>query len=93
MGGVNRNDQLRGYYHVRLKCHKYYKYIFWCLFDVTITNMFLLCRDYTNFPYNTTKEFRVDLAKELIGNYDSRERLGRTSVQKILPTSHCSTWS
>jgi len=29
MGGVDRNDQLRGYYHVRLKCRKYYKYIFW----------------------------------------------------------------
>jgi hypothetical protein len=32
MGGVDYNDQLRGYYHVRLKCRKYYKYIFWFLF-------------------------------------------------------------
>ena len=80
MGGVDRNDQLRGYYHVRLKCRKYYKYIFWCLFDVAITNMYLLCRDYTNLPYNTTKEFRVDLAKDLIGNYNSRKRLGRPST-------------
>ena len=31
MGGVDQNDQLRGYYHVRLKCRKYYKYIFWFL--------------------------------------------------------------
>ena len=23
MGGVDSNDQLRGYYHVRLKCRKY----------------------------------------------------------------------
>ena len=29
MGGVDRNDQLHGYYHVRLKSKKYYKYIFW----------------------------------------------------------------
>ena len=28
MGGVDRNDQLRGCHHVRLKCRKYYKYIF-----------------------------------------------------------------
>ena len=28
MGGVDNNDQLRGYYHVRLKCRKFYKYIF-----------------------------------------------------------------
>ena len=25
MGGVNHNDQLRGYYNVHLKCRKYYK--------------------------------------------------------------------
>ena len=39
MGGVDRNDQLRGYYQVRLKGRKYYKYIFWFLFDLAITNM------------------------------------------------------
>ena len=27
VSGVNRNDQLRLYYHVKLKCRKYYKYI------------------------------------------------------------------
>ena len=26
MGGLDNNDQLRGYYHVRLKCRKFYKY-------------------------------------------------------------------
>lgn len=26
MGSVDRNDQLHGYYHVRLKCRKHYKY-------------------------------------------------------------------
>ena len=57
MSGVNRNDQLRGYYQIRLKCWKHYKYIFWCLFDGVITNMFLLCCDYSSLPYNTTKEF------------------------------------
>ena len=66
MGGVDRNDQLQGYYQVRIKCQKYYKYIFWCLFDVAITNMFLLCRDYSNLPYNSTKEFQIDLTKDLI---------------------------
>ena len=27
VSGINCNDQLRLYYHVRLKCRKYYKYI------------------------------------------------------------------
>ena len=41
MGGVDQNDQLRGYYHVRLKCRKYYKYIFWFLFDVAVINSYI----------------------------------------------------
>ena len=28
MGGVDRGDQFRKYYHVRMKTHKCYKYIF-----------------------------------------------------------------
>ena len=39
----------------------------------------------------TTKEFQVDLVKDLIGNYNSRERLGHpsttSSVKNFLPTS------
>ena len=31
MAGVDRGDQLRKYYSVRLKCRKYYKYIFWLM--------------------------------------------------------------
>ena len=27
MGAVDTNDQLRGYYHVRLKCRKYYRLV------------------------------------------------------------------
>ena len=37
MGGVDRNDQIRGYYSVRMKGRKFYRYIFWFLFDVSIT--------------------------------------------------------
>ena len=36
--GVDHNGQLRGYYHVRLKCRKYYKYVFWFLFDAAVIN-------------------------------------------------------
>ena len=37
-GGVDLNDQLRGYYHLRLKGRKFYKYIVFFLIDLTITN-------------------------------------------------------
>ena len=42
MGGVDKRDQLRQYYRVRTRCRKYYKYIFWFLFDVAITNSYIL---------------------------------------------------
>ena len=42
MNGVDRGDQMRNYYRVRLKSMKYYKYVFWFLFDVSITNAFIL---------------------------------------------------
>ena len=36
--------QSRGYYHCRIKSRKFYKYIYYFLFDVTITNTFILYR-------------------------------------------------
>lgn len=79
MGGVDHNDQLRQYYHVRLKCRKYYKYIFWFLFDVAVTNTYILSKMNPGTKHNL-KDFRVSLAKELIGNYISRKRPGRHSI-------------
>lgn len=80
MGGVDLNDQLRGYYHIRLKGRKYYKYIFWFLVDVTITNAYILCKHHTDMNIKSTKIFRADLAKALIGSYCSRKRVGRRSI-------------
>ena len=80
MGGVNINDQLRSYYHLRLKGRKYYKYIFWFLVNVTITNTYILCKHHTQLNITSTKDFRVELAKSLIGSYYSRKRPGRPSV-------------
>ena len=77
MGGVDNNDQLCGYYHVRLNCPKYHKYIFWFMFDLVVTNCFILCRDFTDLPYKSVMEFQVVLAKELIGSYSSRKQPGR----------------
>jgi hypothetical protein len=96
MGGVDRNDQLRGYYSVRTKSRKSYKYkyIFWFLFDVAIVNSFIL---YGMSPATgrkkTMKEFRVELAHQLIGSYNSRRYGGRphansTSRPKRMKVPH-----
>ena len=83
MGGVDFGDQLRKYYSVRLKYRKNYKYIFWFLFDVCITNSFIIskfCNSTSSQPQkddNTLKIFRIHLAESLIGSYTSRQRIGR----------------
>ena len=82
MGGVDRNDQLRGYYSVRMKCRKVYKYLFWFLLDVSITNSYILYKCSSSEEHKTSdlKTFRVDLAKSLIADYCSRKRLGHPLV-------------
>ena len=59
-------DQLKGYYHVCLKCTKNYKYIFWFLVDVSITNAFILYSyDVQTGTPMTLKQFRMKLAEQL----------------------------
>ena len=69
MGGVDRNDQIRWYYRVRSKCRKHYKYVFWFLFDLAITNAYILYKSHPDHRRMTMLDFRVTLAKELIGTY------------------------
>ena len=71
MGGVDRGDQCRGYYSCRMKSRKFYKYIFFFLLDVCITNAYTLQRNYSPTPYKVIKDFRLQLAKELLGDYCS----------------------
>ena len=54
MGGVDRGDQIRGYYSCRTKCRKFYKYIFYFLFDVAVTNAYILQKGYCgSVPFST----------------------------------------
>ena len=92
MAGVDRGDQLRKYYSVRLKCKKNYKYIFWFVFDVAIINAFLLNKFCATTPTtleeSRLKHFRVKLAEQLIGNYNSPKRAGRPSLGEAQPPNH-----
>ena len=90
MGGVDRGDQLRGYYACRTKSRKFYRYIFYFLFDVAITNAHILQKNFCpDNVYNNVKEFRLQLARELMGDYSSRCRAGRRPSQiTTLPLRH-----
>ena len=82
MGGVDHGDQLRGNYSCRTKSWKFYKYIFYFLFDVAITNAYILYKNFHPHPsksLRTIKDFRLQLAQELIGTYCSRRMPGRSS--------------
>ena len=57
MGGVDRGDQLRGYYCCRTKSRKFYKYIFYFLLDVAITNAFILMKKHTKAPRWPSRTF------------------------------------
>ena len=78
MGGVDRCDQLRGYYRLRMKSKKFYKYVFWFLFDCCIVNAFTLVKHYCPITASTRqaviKDFRQQLALGLIGQYNTRKR-------------------
>ena len=79
MGGVDRGDQLRGYYATKMKSRKFYKYIFNFLVGVALTNSFVLFRERHPDSKMKLKKFLTVLATELIGNYCSRRKAGRVS--------------
>ena len=88
MGGVDKGDQMRQYYRVRMRCTKYYKYIFWFLFDVAITNSHILSLfTPTSLPvtHQRLKAFRLKLADQLVGNYNTRKRLGHPPPAPVHP--------
>ena len=91
MGGVDRNDQLRQYYSIRLKGRKCYNYIWWFIVDLAITNSYILHKYDTSITVTSLKDFRINLAKELIGTYNSRKRRGRHSerpANQVFNSSH-----
>lgn len=90
MGGVDRGDQLRGYYSCRTKSRKFYKYVFYFLYDVAVTNAYILQKNFCpESTYRRMKEFRLQLARELIGDYSSRRRAGRRpTLITTLPLRH-----
>ena len=77
MGGVDRGDQLRGYYNYKMKSRKLYKYIVFFLLNVTVTNAYILRKHYNTLAtFKNINEFHVQLAKVLIGIYCSNLRCG-----------------
>ena len=78
MGGVDKGDQLRGYYAPKLKCRNFYKYIVNFLVGVALTNSYILHLSRAGSKLSL-KKFQELAAKQLIGGYCSRRKAGRVS--------------
>lgn len=85
MGGVDRSDQLRSYYNSCRISRKWYKYIFFFIFELIIGNSHLLHREHSK---QSLKDFRLALAKQLIGGFSNRA-CHRKRVQKAAELSPC----
>ena len=73
----------------RLKSRKFYKYIFFFLFDVAVTNAYILLKSSGSYTFKDFKSFRLHLGKDLIGEYCSRQHRGHGgTIIYILPFRH-----
>ena len=87
MGGVDHNDQLRQYYCVRLKTTNsinIYSLLYWRLpwpMHTSFQNMYL--QQAIHYV-----DFRIELARQLIGDYNSGKQKGRPSS-----IVHCPSFS
>jgi len=78
MGGVDRGDQLRGYYATKLKCRKF-KYIVNFLLGVSLTNSYILHHVSDPSSKMSLKTFQEMVSKQLIGSYCSKKKPRRVS--------------
>lgn len=85
MGGVDLHDQLRGYYALGTKSRKWWRYLFCFCIDLSIVNAFILEQKAINHRSRTQLKFRVELAKNLIGDFTSR---GRTASSGQTEAGH-----
>ena len=90
MNGVDKADQYRMQYTTARKSKKWWRYIFWFLFDVAACNAFHLMRGSPNHRLQSRRgrpqkrrqlDFRMSLAEQLVAGYrGSRKRAVPTNI-------------
>ena len=81
MGGVDKNDQMKSYYGIKCKSKKWWHRIFFDLLDRAIVNSHILELESPNHQNRSSKDFRIDIAKLLMGDFTSKKRPGRPSTE------------
>ena len=86
MGGVDKGDQLMSYYGFSHRTVKWWRHAFFHLFENAIVNAYILYRlsvqDERKLDH---KHFRIELAKQLLGNADSNTGPPVVSMFSLLP--------
>ena len=74
--GVDKADQMRGYYTTLKKCRKYWCYLLSFVFDSSINNAFILFEQTAAKPSRrySLLDFRLDLSEQLIAGFSSRKK-------------------
>ena len=84
MGGVDRADQLRSFYCSGWQSKKWYRYIFWFLFNVSVCNAFLLESEHIGSKHESVY-FKLDLTQQLIDGFSQQKRKRRSNE---VPPNH-----
>ena len=94
MGGADRADQLHSFYFAGYSSRKWYRYIFWFLFNLSVCNGFILKANYRADQGKQKRpmiSFRLDLAKQLIdGKRKRKQRSQETPHHPVAREEHIS---
>lgn len=71
MGGVGHSDQLPLYYSTWWPSKKWFKYLFWFIFYLSLINSFIIFKEDVQRRGRTLVNFGIALAKELIAEFSS----------------------
>ena len=82
MGGVDRANQKRKYYHTGRKNNRYWTYLVWYMVDVALVNSYECYKHHFPETKLQHKFFNINVAKQLIGGFCSRNQRGNREATK-----------
>ncbi|XP_033759441.1 piggyBac transposable element-derived protein 3-like [Pecten maximus] len=97
MNGVDKADQTRTEYPTFRMCKRWWTYVFYFLLDLSIANAYILMKESPNHQLETKSgrrkersllDFRMKLAKLLIGNYRMARKRRRVSNKDLHGIGH-----
>ena len=79
MGGVDKFDQLRERYMIGRRSKKWWHPVMYYLIDMAIINSYLSFQIYKGYNCEDQLSFRIQLAKQLIDQFNGRKRMRQTT--------------